>query len=109
MPVQFVNVTNTHGDTQRVPANWVDLFPGQFKPVEPLTPASDLPDGEPTTDWTIAQLQAYARDHHIDVTGAHKKADYLDAIDAATPEHPTPVPVLDTTTTTETPATGDKE
>lgn len=108
----FINVTNTHGDTQRIPDNWLDLFPGQFTVPDDEPTSSDLPEGDPTKDWTIAQLEAYARDHGVDVTGAKKKADLLTAIeqaaDAAPQDPPADSPVLDTTTH-ETPAAGDKE
>lgn len=39
--------------------------------------ASDdgYPEGEPTEKWSAKQLDAYANDHDIDLTGATKKAD----------------------------------
>lgn len=36
---------------------------------------SSYPDGEPTDKWSAKQLDAYANDHAIDLTGATKKAD----------------------------------
>jgi len=85
MPESFVHVTNVHGDQQRVPANWLDMFPGQFTPLEADQPQqAEYPDGDPTEKWTIAQLTAYAAAHGVDVTGASVKADYLGAINGAT-------------------------
>lgn len=40
----------------------------------------ELPEGDPTEEWTVAQLEQYATGHDIDLTGATRKADVLAAI-----------------------------
>jgi hypothetical protein len=45
-----------------------------------------IPDGDPSTDWTVPQLQAYAKQHERDLGGARTKGDILTALAAsATP------------------------
>lgn len=41
------------------------------------------PDGDPSEDWTGAQLKAYAKAKDISLGGATKKADMLAAVEAA--------------------------
>lgn len=41
------------------------------------------PEGEPSTDWTRAQLDAYATEHGVDASGAKNKGDVLAAIESA--------------------------
>lgn len=36
---------------------------------------TSYPDGEPTEKWSAKQLDAYANDHQIDLSGVTKKAD----------------------------------
>lgn len=36
--------------------------------------------GEPSDDWTVDELKAYAEEHDIDLAGATKKADVLKAV-----------------------------
>lgn len=42
-----------------------------------------VPDGEPTGDWKVADITAYAERESLDLGGATKKADMLAAIAAA--------------------------
>lgn len=50
---------------------------------EPVVEAPVTGEGEPSLDWTVAQLLAFAQVHAIDLGGATKKADILAAIQAA--------------------------
>jgi len=43
-------------------------------------PESQGPSGDPDESWTLAQLGEYAASHGIDLGGATRKADVLDAI-----------------------------
>lgn len=45
------------------------------------TAAAD--DGSPSESWTATKLKAYAAENDIDLAGATRKADILDAIAAA--------------------------
>ena len=38
------------------------------------------PEGDPDATWTIIQLEAFAAENHISLTGLTKKADILAAI-----------------------------
>lgn len=48
----------------------------ESKPVE-------IPEGEPSKDWTVAQLDAYAQKAGIDLGQAKNKDDKIAAIEAA--------------------------
>lgn len=41
---------------------------------------ASYPDGEPTEKWSAKQLDAYATDHDIDLSGLTKKADKVERI-----------------------------
>lgn len=43
----------------------------------------EFPDGAPDESWKVAELQAYAQAHDVDLGGATKKADMVAAIAAA--------------------------
>lgn len=77
-------VSTTTGRKQRIPEHFLTHpgFKGKWKlPPSAGEGAKDaLPEGEPTEDWTRLQLDKYAADHGIDVTGASTKADVLTAI-----------------------------
>jgi hypothetical protein len=46
-------------------------------------PDVQVPDGDPTDAWTVAQIDKFAADRSIDLGGATNKADKLAAINAA--------------------------
>ncbi|ERG63533.1 hypothetical protein L332_03585 [Agrococcus pavilionensis RW1] len=43
----------------------------------------DFPEGEPSEEWKVDELKAYAAAREVDLGGATKKADMLAAIEAA--------------------------
>lgn len=45
--------------------------------------AADFPEGEPSTDWTGAQLDAYADSKSFDISAAKNKQEKVDSITAA--------------------------
>jgi hypothetical protein len=45
--------------------------------------ATTIPEGKPTDKWTVAQLQAYADERGIDLTGAANKAAMVAVIQEA--------------------------
>lgn len=57
------------------------LIEGQY-----ITESRSLPEGEPSTDWTSKQLDAYALERSIDLAGAKSKPEKVAAIQAAPPE-----------------------
>lgn len=42
-----------------------------------------IPDGDPSTAWTVAELEAYATREAIDLTDAKNKSDRVAAIESA--------------------------
>jgi len=63
-----------------VPDAVLDAFHGKSKDKEaPAEPDADTP----TSDWKNADIEAWAEDHGVDLGGATKKADMLDAIASA--------------------------
>jgi hypothetical protein len=56
----------------------------------------EVPDGAPTSDWTVAQLKAWAKEHDVDLAGASRKDDIVavltdpDTAKTATPGEPLP-------------------
>ncbi|GAA1891808.1 DUF7302 family protein [Williamsia serinedens] len=56
------------------------LLGGGWKSAEEV----DVPDGEPSESWKVAELVAYAKAHSIEITGdARRKSDVLEAIEKA--------------------------
>ncbi|GGD33119.1 hypothetical protein GCM10010915_11880 [Microbacterium faecale] len=54
--------------------------------VDAAEKAVEIPEGEPTADWTAAQLKAYAEKHEVDLGQAKTKPEIVEAIEkAATP------------------------
>jgi hypothetical protein len=47
-----------------------------------------IPEGDPSDDWKVDQLKAYAKEHEVDLDGATKKDDILAAISAAASSDP---------------------
>lgn len=87
---RFVSAFSTHtGRKQRIPASWLD-HPVLSKPFKVAPSAREpeatepahvpVPEGEPATTWTIAELTQYATDHDIDVAGVTRKADIFAAV-----------------------------
>jgi hypothetical protein len=54
---------------------------GTVTAVADKAPAS--PEGDPDESWTLAHLNEYANQNNVDLGGATRKADVLDAILAA--------------------------
>ena len=52
-------------------------------PTAPPAASVEAPSGTPSSDWTNAEIEAYAKANSIDLDGATKKADMLAAIEAA--------------------------
>lgn len=46
----------------------------------------DIPDGEPSDSWTVAQLKAYAAEHDVDLGDAKNKPDILAVLAAEQPD-----------------------
>lgn len=107
MPIRFVEAyAISTGRKMEVPEHFIG-HPKLGRDLA-LTPsqrdqAAELPEGEPTEEWTVKQLEQYARNHQVDLAGATRKVDILTAIEAA-PETSEP-----TQDSVETPATGAKE
>jgi len=57
------------------------VWPTPMPTVDPVT--EDAPSGTPNSNWTNAEIEAYAEANNIDLDGATKKADMLAAIEAA--------------------------
>lgn len=53
---------------------------------EPEEKTVEIPDGDPSGEWTVAQLEAYAAREDIDIKSAKNKDDKLTAIQAAKAE-----------------------
>ena len=45
---------------------------------------TEVPDGDPTGEWTVAQLRAFAKAHDVDLGGATRKDDILAALTVTT-------------------------
>lgn len=56
--------------------------PGHVADVAEAVP--EYPEGDPSEDWKVDELTAYAEAHDISLGGATKKADMVAAIEAAT-------------------------
>ena len=71
---EFITAVNANGEKQRIPAHW--LAEGS-----PFAKGFWLPPsqraGEPSLDWTRADLIAHAEKRHVDLDGATTKADIL--------------------------------
>lgn len=52
--------------------------------VEEAEPKADYPDGEPTKDWKVDELKAWAKANDRDLTGATTKPDIQAALGVAT-------------------------
>lgn len=76
-PVERVTlVHSTKGTRITVAASLAPRMLG-FAPAD-KTPAQ--PVGDPDESWTLAQLNAYANQNNVDLGGATRKADVLDAL-----------------------------
>lgn len=53
---------------------------GKVRGFRPLGQAAAAPEGEPSEDWTVAQLRGWAEANGVDLDGASRKSDILDAI-----------------------------
>lgn len=51
-----------------------------LEPDEPEPTAPEIPEGDPDDSWSVKQLRAYAREHDVDLGGATRKDDILDAL-----------------------------
>ncbi|WKN47149.1 hypothetical protein [Nocardioides sp. Arc9.136] len=96
--------SETTGLKQRVPAHFIGhpvLGRGLRKTPRQIA-GQAYPDGDPTTDWKVAQLEAYAAEHDINLTGATTKAESVALITEAlaATQNPTGTPPA----ATETPA-----
>lgn len=96
-------VVKATGRKQWVPERWLG-HPVLGRGIE-LPPSARAASDIPNLAWRKAQLESYAAEHGIDVTGATNKTELLEAIEASTnPTNPDATQATD-----ETPATGDKE
>lgn len=74
------------GRTVTVPADATGYYEGLgwvAPGSAPSEPPVTVPDGEPSTDWKVAEITAYVERESLDVGDATKKADLLAAIAAA--------------------------
>lgn len=78
----MAKLTHPKGQTVDVPDETVEYYTskGWTADVEPPTV---IPEGDPSEDWTVKELDAYAEREGIDLAGATKKADKVAAITAA--------------------------
>jgi len=91
----FVDVVDAEGKPLgSVPKAWIgtDLLPdgakkaGKSAKSDKPSDSSEsvtVPEGDPSDDWTVKQLDAYAADHGIDLSGASNKTEKLEAIVAS--------------------------
>jgi hypothetical protein len=84
----MATLTHPKGRTVVVPDETVDYYtskgwvvPGKAEKNEAET--VEIPDGEPSEDWSAKQLDAFAERAGIDLGGATKKADKVAAIASA--------------------------
>jgi len=68
-----------------VPEAKVDYFLNRGWAVDVVVAEPDvaIPEGDPSDEWTVKQLGAFAEREGIDLAGATKKADVVAAITAA--------------------------
>ena len=88
------------GQKQRVPEHFIGH--PVLGPNLTLTPqvrdGLRYPEGTPTAAWKATQLEAYADDHDVDLTGARTKDDMVAAIaTAANPQNADGTPSSDET------------
>lgn len=79
--MSFVSAfSTTTGEKQRVPAHWLEdpVLGGQFR----KTPSQEAADQtlSPFDAYTVPQLQEYAAQHDIDVSGLTRKAELVAAV-----------------------------
>jgi hypothetical protein len=85
--VEFVEViAKATGRRESVPADWLDspVLAAQFE----LAPSPGEASDAPTEKNTVAEIEAYAGEHGIDLAGASTKAEKVAAIQAALPAPP---------------------
>jgi len=79
-PDETVTLTHaTRGTRIRVAASDLDKYRRQGYQ-SAGAPASAAPVGDPDESWTLAQLNTYANQNNVDLGGATRKADVLDAL-----------------------------
>lgn len=88
----FVDIVDKDGNAlDPVPKTWLgtDLVPagvtkagkgGKASKSEESDNAVEVPEGDPSDAWSVKQIDAYAADHGIDLSGASNKADKLAVI-----------------------------
>ncbi|GAB2646298.1 hypothetical protein GCM10027169_13100 [Gordonia jinhuaensis] len=72
------------GDTDD--ENAIAYFERQGYEVSKAKAKVDIPDGEPSDSWTVAQLKAYAAEHDVDLGDAKNKPDILAVLAAEQPD-----------------------
>lgn len=88
----FVDVVDGEGNAlDPVPKQWLgtDLVPAGVKKAGKASKSDggssssdkvEVPEGDPSEDWTVKQIDAYAAGHGIDLGDASNKADKLAVI-----------------------------
>ena len=73
------------GLKQRVPEHYIDhpVLGRNLTLTPQVRDGLRYPEGTPTAAWKANQLEAYAADHDVDLTGARTKDDTVAAIAAA--------------------------
>lgn len=81
----MANLTHPKGRTVVVPDETAEYYLSRgWAVADGASPAaSDIPDGDPSEEWTAKQLDAVAERDGVDLGGATKKADKVAAILAA--------------------------
>lgn len=78
VPAEQVTIVNAKGTRVRVSAALASKMRGYT-----LAKTAEADDGTPSESWTATRLKAFAAANGIDLAGATRKVDILDAIAAA--------------------------
>lgn len=76
-----VTFSDGQGETENEAA--LAYFARHGYTVESTEKAVEIPEGAPSTDWTGAQLKAYAEKHEVDLGSAKTKPELVKAIEDA--------------------------
>ena len=72
-----------HGPSKSAPVGAPETLVGVLEDAKAPTGAPEVPEGAPSDEWTVVQLEAWADAHNVELPPYGRKADKLDAIQAA--------------------------